>query len=219
MPILSTVSVNAGIHIEICSQRLFTYRLIPRPSNIFRYQALELPLTPEGFSDLKSFEETSGFFSLHTSPQKIMIIQMYLPTIRYYSLLKRKKVLEYKISSLRGGMEKSPTEWISRAQICHSQSAGKSDCRGTSATSFLHKWLLWGFFASLLCCCASDTRRIAVYTDLMLLMTLFSYESKNFQNKKRLSFFDRQLYVPNKITFNLCFCSERNSLCNRKRNG
>lgn len=119
MPILSTVPVNAGIHTEICSQRPFTYKLIPKSSNIFRYQAPELPLTPEGFSDLKIFEETSGFFFLHTSPHKIMIIEMYLSTIGHYNSMKRKRTLEYRISSLREGMERNLTECLSQAQICH----------------------------------------------------------------------------------------------------
>lgn len=130
LPVLSTVSLNAGIRIEICSQRTFTYKLIPRPSNIFSYQALQLPLTPKGFNDLKSFEETSGLFFLflHTyRPHEIMIIQMELSTTGHYSSMKRKRTLEYKISSLNGGIERNPTEWVSQAQICHRLTASREE--------------------------------------------------------------------------------------------
>lgn len=52
---------------------------------------------------------------------------MYLSIIGYYSSMKRKKALEYKISSLREGMQRNPAEWVSQAQNCHSLTVSREE--------------------------------------------------------------------------------------------
>lgn len=100
-----------------------------------------------------------------------------------------------------------------------SQSAGKSGCRTASATSFLHKWLS-RVLPLFLCCCASDTWRIAVYVDLMLLKTqCFPLKVKISKITEGCGSLTNSYMSANETTFNLCFSSNRISLCNRKKMG